>query len=90
MVHTTKTITYNKWVYDQPGETFDEHYYVGDQIKTIWRNGGGVSGRIIEIIIDEEKDLYQVKVDNGWCTHPNNGDLITVIKPYNKKEAMSQ
>lgn len=78
---TIPAIDYVEITYNEPGET-DGTYTVGDVVRTYWRNGGGTSGEIIEIFISEHRNVYQVKVKNGWCTHPNDGDTIEIIKKY--------
>jgi len=76
--------------YDQPGEG-PEHciFRVGQEVKTL---SGSIrpSGKIVEILDSPDRQIFQLKLANGWCCHPDRyqygceGEEVVIIKNLNQ------
>lgn len=85
MEHKTETITYNQWRYNQPGESHDGEFTVGDEIVArTYSNGrlmGKITGPVTEILVCERRGIYQLQTKSGWCVHPGR-DEVEIVNPY--------
>jgi len=80
-------------VYSEVGEAPEGwKYKVGDYIEASLQEGGYLRGKIIEITHSPDRGLAQLKLESGWCVHPeeyqyrDRGDIIIKHIKHNGKK----
>jgi len=80
------------FIYDKEGESPDGKYKVGQKVKAyLYKEDdsfyGILEGSITEICYSPERELYQLRINNGWCCHPREywGNDVVIIDKGGKR-----